>query len=284
MFFIIISICCNITVAVLFKLARRYRINSEQAIVWNYLMAIGLSWIFFKPQVNDVAQAVNPLYLLLGCLLPVMFVVISRSIRHTGIVRTDVAQRLSLFIPVIAAFLIFEEVFTANRVGGLALGFLAITCSIPWQKQERVSTSLASWFYPLVVFFGMGLIDTLFKQVAANSNVAYTTSLFVVFIYAFLLSALALSYFFFTKHLRFEWINVVCGLILGAFNFGNILFYMKAHQALAETPSVVFSSMNIGVIILGSLVGLIIFREKLSLLNYVGIGLAIISILVISFA
>jgi hypothetical protein len=30
-------------------------------------------------------------------------------------------------------------------------------------------------------------------------------------------------------------INILFGLV-GAFNFGNILFYLKAHQAFADNP------------------------------------------------
>lgn len=282
MLYIIISICCNITVGVLFKLARRYKISAEQAIVWNYLTAILLSWFFFKPSLSETMQSPSPIYLVLGILLPLMFVVIARSIRYTGIVRTDVAQRLSLFIPIIAAYFLFREVFSINRISGIALGFLAITCSIPWQKEGTTKRS-GSWFYPVTVFIGMGIIDILFKQIAQNRSIPYTSSLFVVFLLAFVLSASVLLYFFLSKRMTFEWINLLCGVILGLFNFGNILFYLKAHQALAATPSVVFSSMNIGVIILGSLVGLLIFKEKLSKLNYAGIALAIISILIISF-
>lgn len=284
MIYIIIAICCNITVGVLFKLARRYRINAEQAIVWNYLMAIIMSWFFFDPQLTITGNAPYTIYIALGILLPVMFVVISRSIRYTGIVRTDVAQRLSLFIPIIAAYFLFKEIFSLNRIGGIALGFLAITCSIPWQKQTSAAGhQKVSWLYPVTVFIGMGIIDVLFKQLAQTRTMPYTSALFVVFLLAFLLSGTVLLYMFLSRKMKFEWINFVCGLVLGLFNFGNILFYLKAHQALAETPSVVFSAMNIGVIILGSLVGLLIFKEKLTKLNYAGIALAIISILVISF-
>ena len=84
--------------------------------------------------------------------------------------------------------------------------------------------------------------------------------------------------------MKFTLINLLCGWILGIANFGNILFYLKAHQDLSNQPSIVFSSMNIGVIILGSAVGVFIFKEKLSRLNYVGILLALISILVLYFA
>jgi len=74
------------------------------------------------------------------------------------------------------------------------------------------------------------------------------------------------------------------GWILGIANFGNILFYLKAHQSLAKSPSTVFSAMNIGVIALGAVVGLVVFKEKLSIVNKLGIALAIIAIVVISYA
>jgi len=54
-------------------------------------------------------------------------------------------------------------------------------------------------------------------------------------------------------------------------------------NALADHPSTVFSTMDIGVIAAGSLVGLFIFREKLSRLNLGGIVLAIIAIVIIYF-
>jgi multidrug transporter EmrE-like cation transporter len=40
--------------------------------------------------------------------------------------------------------------------------------------------------------------------------------------------------------------------------------------------------MNMGVIILGSIAGILIFKEKLSKLNYIGIFLAILSIICIT--
>jgi drug/metabolite transporter (DMT)-like permease len=57
---------------------------------------------------------------------------------------------------------------------------------------------------------------------------------------------------------------------------------MKAHRAIPDNPSVVFTAMNIGVIALGALIGILIFREKLSMLNKIAILLAVLSILIIA--
>jgi hypothetical protein len=265
------------------KLARRYHIDVYQAITWNYSMAILLSWLFLRPQLRNLPAIPVFSYLLLALLLPALFVIIALSIRKSGIVRTEVAQRLSLFIPIIASFFLFDEKVTPLKSIGIILGFTAIACSIPWQKKgakKRASTN--AWIYLLMVFIGFGVIDVLFKQMALLKTIAYNTSLFIVFVLAFIFSLIGLFYQVVTKKMRFSWPHIFIGWVLGVVNFGNILFYLKAHRALANQPSIVFSAMNIGVIVAGSLTGLVIFKEKLSLLNKAGIVMAIIAIVVIA--
>ncbi len=282
MLYIFFSVCCSVFVSVLLKLAKRYEIDARQAITWNYPIAGLLTWLIYKPEIPEFSDTLYPAYIALGILLPSLFVILALSVRYTGIVRTDVAQRLSLFIPVLAAFLIFNEAQSVFKIAGIGLAFVAIIFSVPWQKQSGTGSSY--WIYPLIVFVGMGIIDILFKQIAKTDSIPFTSSLLIVFILAFAVSILYLLFLFIAKGMKFTLINAICGWILGIANFGNILFYLKAHQALAQQPSLVFSAMNIGVILLGSAVGVFIFREKLSRLNYAGIVLALFSILLLSLA
>lgn len=283
MIYVLLSIFCSVSVAVLLKLARRYSIDVMQAITWNYTVCIALCWYFYRPSPAFPQNAPLGIFIALGLLLPSLFLVIAAAIRQNGIVRTDVAQRLSLFIPIAAAALLFGEILPAQRIAGVCVGFAAIFCSIQWQKDTGRGQSYG-WLSLLTVFVGMGVIDILFKQIAAYRTVPYTTLLFFVFIFAFVVALLILAYRLIARTSRFEWINVLCGIILGLFNFGNILFYLKAHRELSDSPSVVFTAMNTGVIILGSLVGLFAFKEKLSRLNYIGLVLALASILLIAFS
>ncbi|MBZ0225770.1 MAG: EamA/RhaT family transporter, partial [Comamonas sp.] len=80
---------------------------------------------------------------------------------------------------------------------------------------------------------------------------------------------------------RFTLRNALGGLLLGVFNFGNILFYLQAHRALPQNPALVFASMNLGVVALGALVGLLVFRERLNRVNVAGLGLAFVAIAVL---
>ncbi len=283
MIYILLSICCSVVVSIMLKLARRYHIDVYQAITWNYSMAIFLSWLFLKPQLQNLQSAPFFTYSLLALLLPALFVILATSVRLSGIVRTDIAQRLSLLVPVIAAFFLFGEKVTALKLIGIILGFAALICSIPWQNKNSVKRkSTNAWVYLLIVFAGMGVIDVLFKQIAAFTLLSYGTSLFIVFVLAFIFAFIGLIFQVLNKTMRFSWPHIFIGWVLGVANFGNILFYLKAHKALASQPSTVFSAMNIGVVVVGALTGMLVFKEKLSLLNKAGIVIAIIAIVIMA--
>ena len=278
MIFLLFSICCSVTVAVLLKLAKRYKINITQAVTWNYLFAIVLSLVFYKPSLTDLVSApIDGVYIALGVLLPVVFLFLAGSVRNIGIVKTDIAQRLSLFIPLPAAYFLFNEHFSTLKIAGLSVGFVAIFFTL-YKKTAQKNEGL-NWLYPIFVFIGFGVIDILFKKVAQIKAMPYTSSLIVIFILAFIISLISILYLSVVKKQKLELINFICGCILGFFNFFNILFYLKAHRAMADNPSVVFAAMNMGVIIVGSVVGIFIFKEKLNKLNYWGLFLALVAII-----
>lgn len=285
MLYIFLSVCCSVLVSILLKMAKRYQINVVQAITWNYAIAAGLTWVFLKPQIKSVTQAPVNIYLLLGLLLPAIFYIMASAVRSAGIVRTDVAQRLSLLLSLTAAVFLFNDHFSILKIVGIAVGFSAIFCLIPWQKKHVVTQgNRNTWMYLLGVFLGFGAIDILFKQMALNKTAPYTASLFIVYLIAFGVSLLGSAYQIQFKKKRFMFRHIFFGFVLGLFNFGNILFYLKAHTALASNPSTVFTAMNIGVISVGTLVGLIVFKEKLGVLHKVGIVLAVIAIALIAYA
>ena len=275
MLYLLLGIFCSVSVGVIFKISRRYENNNVQIVWFNYLFALLFSAVAFTPNLTSIdASAPFFVYGALGILLPTVFLFLIASIANIGIVKTDAAQRLSLFIPILAAWLLFNETFTTFKIVALAVGFAALFFIL---TKPRSSTS-SNLKYPFLVFIGFGIIDILFKKIAVYTVVPYTTSLFIVFAIAFLVMTFAVLFEWKNKKQSFQPRNVFFGFLVGLFNFGNILFYLKAHKAFAETPSTVFAGMNMGVIILGSLIGVLAFKESLSKLNYVGLVLALASI------
>lgn len=278
--YLAISVTCSVTVSVLLKLARDHAIDIRQAILSNYAVAAVLCWVFLAPDPGRLLQAQTPWAVLvaLGVLLPLVFIAMANSLRYAGIVRSDAAQRLSLFIPLLAAFLLFGDQLTAKKACAIVLAFLALYCLL-----RRHRTAIASdaptqatrltWVWPLLVWVGYGVIDTLFKQLA-RAGTAMSGGLLVSFVLA---GVLMLAYLL-MRRIRWKTTHILAGLLLGLVNFGNILTYIRAHQYLPEHPALVFATMNMGVITLGTLAGVVVFREPLSRLNVVGLVLALAAI------
>ena len=153
MIFLIFSIICSVTVGVLLKLAKRYHINIMQAVTWNYLFAIGLSLFFFKPDFKSInLGAISPVFVALGILLPVIFLFQGAAVKQAGLAKTDIAQRLSLFISLCAAYFIFNENFDRLKYVGIIFGFVAIVLTM-YRKGSNSSTK-NSWLYLMLVFVG----------------------------------------------------------------------------------------------------------------------------------
>ena len=276
---LIIAVLCSVAVSVLLKVARKRNIVIQQAIAFNYIVALSLSWFLLKPDFKGlefsefIVQSENtPIFLALGILLPSVFIIMSKAVEFAGIVRSDAAQRLSLFLPILAAFLIFHEILSQSKVVGIVLAFIGLFCLLSKPNEQSV-VDFRGVLGLVGVWFGYGIIDILFKQVAKSGG-AFPTTLFI----AFSLAACIMFIYLLFKRTQWNVASVVGGIILGVLNFFNILFYIKAHQSFGSNPTLVFAGMNIGVICLGTITGALIFKEKISKVNWLGIVFSLCAI------
>lgn len=278
MLFLILSILCSVTVGVLLKIAGGHTSRTIQIIAFNYVFALILCYFAFQPNLGAIdSSAPWGIYVSIGFLLPSIFLLLAASIKYMGIVKTDTAQRLSLFIPILAAWLLFKEDFNILKICAFLVAFPALVLLLAKPSDNTEN----KWVYPATVLLGFGIIDILFKQIAVYTDLPYTTSLFVIFGIALLLTMVAFVYEVAFKKVKINGKNIFFGGLVGIFNFGNILFYLKAHQAFAKNPSTVFAGMNMGVIIIGSLIGLFVFKEKLSKINFTGLFFALVAVILI---
>ena len=282
MIYLTIAVLCSVAVSVLLKVLRQKNIDIRQTIVAGYPVAFLLTWFLLKPDVSGLSTLGSAwgIIIALGILLPAVFIILGRAIESVGIVATDAAQRLSLIIPIVAAFLLFGEVMTSTRIFGLLLGFLALGALIYRPQQGQISRQAKHtplWLFG--VWAGYGIIDILFKQVAKQGT-AFPLTLFV----SFGLAGLLLFIYLLITRVRWQGNALAAGLLLGALNMGNIYAYVRAHQLLSESPSIVFTGMNVGVIAVATLIGVGVFKESLNRINVLGLLLAICCVAVLFLA
>ncbi|WP_372843216.1 EamA/RhaT family transporter [Psychrobacter sp.] len=282
MMYLTIAVLCSVAVSVLLKVLRQRHIDIRQTIVAGYPVAFLLTWFLLKPDVSGMSTLGGAwaVIIALGVLLPAVFIILGRAIEAVGMVATDAAQRLSLIIPIVAAFLLFGEVLTGTRIFGLVLGFLALGALIYRPQQGQIGKQAKQtplWLFG--VWAGYGVIDILFKQVA-KQGAAFPLTLFV----SFGLAGLLLLIYLLVTRVRWQGKALAAGILLGALNMGNIYAYIRAHQVLSESPSIVFTGMNVGVIAVATLIGVGLFKESLNRINILGLLLAICCVAVLFLA
>lgn len=283
MIYIALSVLCSVVVSVLLKLTPSWHVDIRQAVAGNYLVAVALCVALLHPSPGLLLRTPDDpawrVLLALGVLLPGMFLVLARSVVRVGVVRTDAAQRLSLVLPLVAAFTLFGEALTGRKLLGMALGLAAIGCIVSRHADGAATPEgRRGWGWPALVFLGMGVIDILFKRMAQLTGVPFVDVLLATFVLAFVLAALYVAALYLRGDAAWQWRDALVALALGVFNFGNIVFYVQAHRHLAQDPALVFSAMNIGVIVLAAVVGVWWFGERLGRINQVGLVLAIAAV------
>lgn len=284
MHFLLLSMTCSVLVSVLLKLAPRRGLDVAQMVTWNYLAAALLGWWFLRPSLEALRQPGAPWaeLLVLACLLPMLFLVLAAAVRRAGIVRTDVAQRLSLLLSLAAAFLLFGEQASAQKLLGLALGLCAVV-GVLARPDAHATPDRHGWWLLLLVWAGFAVVDVMLKALALAGTPTFA-ALLAVFVLAFAGMSAWQGWRWLRHGVRPGPRHIGAGLLLGTINFGNILFYVRAHQAMPDSPAVVFATMNIGVVVLGTAVGVLAFGEKTSRLNRIAIVLAVLAIALIALA
>jgi len=73
------------------------------------------------------------------------------------------------------------------------------------------------------------------------------------------------------------------GFLLGIPNYFSIYFFILALRIDGLDSSSIFIINNVSIVLLSTLLGIVCFKEKISPKNWIGIGIAILSILLITY-
>lgn len=273
---------CSVLVSMLLKFTKQKGFDALQMIAWNYAIASLLSYLWFKPDLAHISISNTPWWLIvaLGIVLPSIFFCLSKSLQSAGILRTEIAQRLSVVLSLLAAYFLFQEQFNLLKIVGIGLGIFAVLCIVLSQSDSaHQSFNKKGMLYLLSVWGGYALVDILLKY-TTSLGLQFPVTLTLMFICSFVLS---IGYLLIQKA-QWNIQNLCAGLVLGVLNFANIALYVKAHLLLKDSPAVVFAGMNILVVLMGVMAGLVIFKEKLKVVTALGLVLGLLGVICLALA
>ena len=110
---------------------------------------------------------------------------------------------------------------------------------------------------------------------------AENEKIFPIFLFA-AAAFIGLIMFFFQKG-KFQLKSLIGGIYLGIPNYFSLYFVLKALSAFENNGAVFFPIYNVGIIMLSSFTAMIIFKEKLSKINFLGLGLSVLALFLLSY-
>lgn len=282
MIFLIFSILISSALYVIFKYFGVFKVDSVQAIVVNYLVA-GATGLIMTDM--DMGFTGLPLDVVLfaggmGILFFSIFNVMALTAQRNGVSVAAVASKMALVIPVFFGVVLFQESLGVYKFFGVIIGLISVYfVSVKAANTQSLKAYLG---LPLLLFLGSGLIDTGLKYaqevlISNRQEAVFSASIFfAAFVFGMLYLLFSLLYGKRTTALLNPK-NIVAGVVLGIPNFFSIFFLLKALQSGVD-GIVVFTINNIGIVLLSTLFGVLIFKEFLKKKNWIGIGLAVAAI------
>ena len=282
---LVLSICFSSLIFVIFKLYAVYKIDTFYAIVTNYIVACIVGLFFYSGEINPSEIGQEPWFLgtlLLGFLFILVFNLMAKTSQTVGVSVASVATKMSLVIPVIFGVLVYKEELGIIKVVGILLALAAVYfASI---KEKKISIKKSALILPILVFLGSGIIDTSIKYVQEVHIKENEFPLFsaTVFAAAAIVGLVFIGFKTFKTPFKINFRNVLGGIALGVPNYFSIYYLLRALQNPSLNSASVFTINNVAIVMLSTLLGIILFKEQISLKNWSGIALAIISIVLVA--
>ncbi|MBA6155068.1 DMT family transporter [Tenacibaculum sp. S7007] len=287
MIYLVLSILISSLLFVIFKLFDVFKINTLQAIVVNY--AIALSFGLFTSStplsISEITQ--QPWFtgaFCLGFLFISVFNVMGITAQRNGLSVASVAGKMSVVIPIIVGIFVYKESVGLVKIIGILMALIAVYLSSA--KSDTSPVKFKNLLFPLLLFVGSGCIDAGLKYVESTyvSDGAVPMFLATIFGCAFILGTFVVITQMINGKFKFHWKNLVGGIALGIPNYYSMEFLIKALQTKGLESSTLFTINNVSIVILTTVFALAFFKEKLIKKNWIGIGLAVISILLVASA
>ncbi|WMI67622.1 EamA family transporter [Mangrovimonas sp. YM274] len=285
--YLLLSILSSTLIVVIFKLIKKSKADTLQAIVTNYFTACSIGLLTYSNPI-DVPDVINSKWFLgaisLGTLFISIFYIMAITTQRNGISVAAVASKMSVVIPVIFGIFAYNESTDIQKVSGIVLALVAVyLASVKNREKLNLTSNLT---LPFLLFLGSGIIDTSIKYLETTYVGEQGIPLFsaTIFFSAATIGSLILIYKRMKSELCFSFKSVFWGILLGTANFASIYFLLKALNNEFYESSTLFTLNNVGIVMLSTLTGLALFKEHLSYKNWTGIALAIVSILLITLA
>lgn len=286
---ILLCVLMNVGIFVSFRLFGLLKLNTLQAIVFNYITCVITGLVFIGNFKTISSLTFTEPWIFIGIGLGGVFIgtfyLMAITTQKFSITVSSIATKMSLVIPVLFSLLILgihSKDYTIFNYTGMAMAIIAILLSS--YKEKKIKTEALSGFdltLPVWVFILGGIIDSSINYTNHTFLTTREEAVFPIIIFAS--AAIIGGMVVLIQKQPITRKNILGGVALGIVNYFSVYFLLTSLSAFQNDGAMVYPLINVGIILIGAVVSIMFFNEKLSKINIVGIVLALVSIGLISY-
>lgn len=262
MFYLFLAVISSAMVSICMRITEKYVRNNMVMFTANYGACLGLALFYLGesrvlPNAAGIGTAVV-LGIISGIFYLLCFVLLQKNIRHNGVILSSAAMKLgSVMIPVLIALLLFGEQMGGIQFAGIAAAVMAILL-VNLEKGEVSKERKKYWL--ILLLLGSGLTDTMANIYDKTGAPALKNHYLFYTFAAALLTAASMA---FLKRQKIRAADLCSGLLIGIPNYYSARFLLLSFE---RVPAVVaYPVYSAGTIMITSMAGMFIFREKLTM-------------------
>ena len=182
MIFLLLSVLSSSVIFVIFKLYNRFKINTLQAIIFNYFFAFSAGMLIDEQPLQLERIPSEPWFLgtvILGFLFIAVFYLAALTTQRSGLSVVSVATKMSVAIPVFFGIFLYNESTGFLKITGIICALIAVYLT-SLKKKEGIKIRKRNLIFPLLVFFGSGIIDTTLKYLETTYVAEADVALFLL--------------------------------------------------------------------------------------------------------
>ncbi len=266
-------------ISILMRISEKKIKSTLAMFVTNYLVCTILSVVYIKDVPIFTLQKGSGFAIGLGVVGGIFFLLsfylLQFNIQKNGVVLSATFMKLGVLVPTLMALTVFHEIPKKFQVVGFVLAIIAIII-INGKKEEGDGKDRKS-IWLLILLLAGGFTDSLANIYDKVGEAALKDQyLLYIFMTATLLCVIILA----VQHYLPTGYELLWGAVIGIPNYYSTRFLLLS---LGEFPAIlVYPVYNIAVILVVSLVGIMVFKEKLDQRKMLGMGLILAAIVLLN--
>lgn len=274
---LLLAIASSSLVSIVMRTSEKYTKGNHGMLAVNYVICTLMAAFYsgfgnLFPKMDGIGFTLG-LGIGTGILYLAGLLLVQLNIRKNGVVLSAIFQKLGLIVQVLISIVFFKERPEVVQILGLIICLAAIVL-INFEKEQTVINFKLGLLLILLV---SGLCDGMSKIHEELGNIALSEHfLFYTFGVALILCVI----FILVKKEKVGWKDVGFGVLLGVPNYFSARFLLKALNDIAAV--IVFPTFSVATVVVITLTGLLIFKEKISKKQWIGIGMILIALVLLN--